>query len=690
MHAYPSVGNPVQDGEPGMQEQVNRSRGACARPRAVRAMIFGVSLAGCVVGASAADPSELSLEELINVEVFSASKFPQKVMDAPSTVTIITAADIKAYGYRNLADILRSIRGLYVTDDRNYSYLGARGFARPGDYNTRVLLMIDGHRVNDTVFDQAPIGNDFPLDVDLIERVEFVPGPGSALFGSSAFFGVVNVLTRNGQGLAGLRVAAEAARYRGAKTRASYGRHDGDLDLLLSASAYGSRGADLRFPEFDDPASNNGVADGLDYERYHNLYGKIGVGGLTLQVTHTTRSKGIPTASFGQVFNEPNSRIVDARTLLGLNDVRPLGEHTELLASVSYFRYEYDGVYMYDAPPAYANHDNARSHWVNGELRLLDTSLRDHKLVGGLEYRKNLAAEQFNFDEFGQYLDDRRRGRSLGIYAQDEFSISERWTLTAGLRHDRDYATVSETHPRFALVYKPQPQTAVKLLYGSAFRAPNAYEAYYLTDVSSQKANPDLKAETIRTSELAIEHYLRSNWKLTAAAYVYRIRDLIDYTVDPEDGLQVFRNSGRDKAHGAELETEYIGDDSSRLRLNYSGQLAKDQGGAVLSNSPRHLGKLNYQVPLFAQALRAGVELQARSSMVSATGVRLPGHMVTNLTLSSFKPVNGLELSASVYNLFNRDIAGPTSLEHSDSLGRQLHSIPQDRRNWRVKLNYVF
>ena len=104
------------------------------------------------------DLSRLSLEELadLNIDsVYGASMYLQKVTEAPSSVTIITADDIERYGYRTLADALRSVRGFYITNDRNYSYLGVRGFSRPGDYNARILLLIDGHRLNDNVFGSA-------------------------------------------------------------------------------------------------------------------------------------------------------------------------------------------------------------------------------------------------------------------------------------------------------------------------------------------------------------------------------------------------------------------------------------------------------------------------------------------------------------------------------------------------------
>ena len=90
--------------------------------------------------------------------------------EAPASVTIVTADDIARFGYRTLADILRSARGLFVSYDRNYSYLGARGLQRPGDYNSRILLLVDGHRMNDNVYDQAAIGPDFGLDPAMFER----------------------------------------------------------------------------------------------------------------------------------------------------------------------------------------------------------------------------------------------------------------------------------------------------------------------------------------------------------------------------------------------------------------------------------------------------------------------------------------------------------------------------------------
>jgi outer membrane receptor for ferrienterochelin and colicins len=132
------------------------------------------------------DITELSLEELMDIRVqpvTGASKYEQKSIDAPSSMTVVTADEIERFGYRTLGDLLQGVRGFYITNDRNCSYVGFRGFNRPGDYSTRVLLLVDGVRANDNLYETAAVGADFFLDLDLIQRVEIVRGPSYALYG---------------------------------------------------------------------------------------------------------------------------------------------------------------------------------------------------------------------------------------------------------------------------------------------------------------------------------------------------------------------------------------------------------------------------------------------------------------------------------------------------------------------------
>jgi outer membrane receptor for ferrienterochelin and colicins len=158
----------------------------------------------------------LSLEELSAVKVdtvYGASKHEQSVSDAPASVTIITAEEIKLYGWRTLGEALRSVSGFYVTYDRGYAYLGVRGVNRPGDFGGRTLITVDGHRSNDPIFGGSAMDTDFILDLDLIERIEVIRGPGSSLYGNNAFFGIVNIITRRGRDVQGGEVSGSAGSF---------------------------------------------------------------------------------------------------------------------------------------------------------------------------------------------------------------------------------------------------------------------------------------------------------------------------------------------------------------------------------------------------------------------------------------------------------------------------------------------
>jgi iron complex outermembrane receptor protein len=633
------------------------------------------------------DLATLPIEQLLALEVYSASRFVQKRSEAPSAVSVVTAADIRAYGWRTLADILRSMRGLYVTGDRNYHYLGARGFLRPGDYNTRFLLLVDGYRNNDGVFDQASIDSEFIVDVDLIERVEFVPGPGSSIYGPNAFFGVVNVITKRGRDLPGPQVAVEAGS-RGARgARATYGMYgEQGGELLLSASSWRERGADLYFPEFDSPATNNGIARHLDHDRADRVSLKGAAGPFSLSLSHSERTKGVPTASFSQVFNDPRSQTTDIQSYANFGYRTALAPDTDFSSRLYWGRYDYVGDYVYDYPPLTVNRDGSRARWWGANANLVTTRFKDQKLMFGAEYQRDYRRDQYNFDvePFRDWLDDRRSAQRGGVYVQDEVSLREDWLLNAGLRYDHDGAGGNYS-PRLALIHKATAATTLKAMYGKAFRSPNAYELYYqLLSEGGNKANPLLKSEHIRTYELSAEHQLAPDARILATAYYNTVSDLITQTLDPADGLLMFRNLSRANARGAELEFEQAWSRGARLRTSYSWQQARDGAtGATLANSPRHLAKFNLSTPLPAAAWRAGVEAQyvgRRNTLQAATG----GYWLGNLTLSSIRLAPGMEVSASIYNLFDRHYADPGAAEHVQD------TIRQDGRSFRVKLVYAF
>lgn len=626
-----------------------------------------------------ADLTTLPLEQLMSMEVFSASRFNQKATQAPSNVTVLTSADIRAYGWRTLADALRSIRGLYTSNDRSYSYLGARGFLRPGDLNTRFLLQIDGTRINDPVFDQAQLGAEFPLDLELVDRIEFVPGPGSSIYGTNAFFGVINVITRRAPDMEGTRATLEAGQAGTRSGSASYGWRNGDAELLLAVNRGLSDGRDLYFPEF------GGTAQGLDWERYSRFFARGQYGAWSLALIDGKRTKGMPTASYGQPFNVAGGLTIDELRMAEVgyrNSMLPL--HGELSARLYHSEYLYDGHFVNQDPFGTINLDRTRAKWWGADVNLFLQLLDSHKVVVGADYQYNHDVLQQNFDTepFVSYLDDRSQGKRFGIYVQDEITLAKGILLNAGLRYDRDTSTGGVFNPRLALIAELSPETTVKAIYGSAFRTPNSYELFYGIDTEGgQLANPNLGRERIRSHELSLVRQLGANARFTLSAYTNQASGLVTEVEDEEFGLPIFRNLGRARARGIELEYERSFKNGARLRTSVSRQTVS--GGISEVNSPRWLAKLNATGQL-AGIWHVGIEGQYMSARRLLDGGETPGFVLANINFFTIGLTRHLDASLGIQNLFDRRYADPSSL------GLLQHSIEQDGRRVYLKLKAAY
>lgn len=662
-------------------------RGTSLRPFLVTLLCLSAASAQAV-----AEMADLPLEQLMQLQVTTASRYAQTTLEAPAAVSIVTAEDIRTFGYRTLADVLASMRGLYVSYDRTYHYLGTRGFSTPGDYNTRVLLLVNGVRFNDNLYDQASIGTDFPLDLDLVERVEFVSGPGSAVYGANAFFGVVNVITRDGRQLGGPQLSTEWGSHGAAKARFSYGTVDSEgRDWLISASRATVRGADQYYAGYDTPASHSGVAHGLDDDRSTALFARVRSEGWTVSLTHGERAKGVPTAPYSQVFNDPRSRYVDRSTRLAAEYTTSLQPSLSMTARVHAGQYEYLGDYVYDYPPLTVNRDVGVGRWWGTEWQWVSTALERHKLVWGVDYRRDLGIRQQNFDvaPYASYLDVQRKDHVLGLYLQDEFALASNLTLHSGVRWDKQSANAGAFHPRLGLVYWWQPTTAVKLLHGTAYRPANAYERDYRVDIPGGVVDSgEIRSERVRTTELAVEHALGQARRVVLTAFRSDVSQLISLADASTPDRLTFGNTRGIRVHGVEAEVDQRGPGAMRLRLAYGWQKAQDKAPErSLTNSPRHLLKAQWSDSVRLADVpglqgRYAVELLGIGPRRTLLNARLPGHVLTHLVYTT--QVAKVDVSLGVYNLFNRGVADPASYEVRED------SIRQDGRTFRLKLTYTF
>jgi iron complex outermembrane receptor protein len=655
-----------------------------------RRLAIGLALAMATsTTAGAQSLSELSLEDLMRLDagrVFGASERSQPVTEAPSSVSFITAEDIAKYGYRTLADILNGVRGLYVSDDRNFSFVGARGFGRPGDYNSRILLLVNGHRVNDNIYGQAEIGAEFGLDPATFERVEIIRGPASSLYGESAFFAVVNVITRTGAAIDGTSVTYEAGSNGTQLVRGMSGhRLSNGIDYSVSGTVEQSDGvSSLYFPEFDSPETNFGVAQGLDGQHFGQYFGRVGFGNFTFTGAYGRRRKDVPTASFGTLFNEQIERqnTTDRHSLLDLEYVRSIGQARFSIRG-SYDRYTYDGYYPFDGT------DVERRVWMGHSEVVGSRFTVGARVVRPLPYRQALILGAEVIDNVQQYhtsefvdppmslFETDWSSTQRALFAQDEIKLGQRVIVNAGLRYD-SYETFNRVTPRTALIVMPSALTSFKYLYGRAFRTPNIYERnvfYFGESVTS------LMPESIDTHELVWEQYTGDWLRTSVSGYWYKADRLISLTEDPDSFLGVtYVNEGEVRAKGLEFEAQMRLWRGAEGHMSYALQNATDEAtGATLTNSPRQMAKARVSAPLFGPGSSVAIELLGTGSLQTVAGNRLDPSATANLTV--IKPLGrSLELIGTVRNLFNLDYAVPASNDHVQDV------IPQNGRTFRVGL----
>lgn len=612
------------------------------------AACFLVLVASQAAAAETAPPSpdnvralaELPLDALLDMEVTGASRFAQRRSQSASSVTVVTAADIRAFGWRTLAEALTSVKGLMVASDHTYSYLGVRGFFAQGDYNTRVLLLIDGNRVNENVYDMAFLGTEFPLDLELVDRIEFIPGQGSAVYGANAVFGVVNVITREAS-RTGLEASLSSGTGRHHIVRVGGTHRMGDGSLIVSASRTRARGPAIYLAERDNPPDSDGVARN-DFERRESLYLAGDHGPWRTSLVHADRKKGVPTY-VGFAFNDSRSYFRDAESLLDLRWEDEVAPRTS--GHVRWFmgHYDFTGEYATDYTPV-INREEAIGQWWGLDARLLSAYWRGHTLVAGVEFQKSTrqGVKSFDLDEARTtYWDLMNRSTRTSLYAEDQAALGDALTLTIGARFDHIDGASHEWNPRFALNWRPQPQLVVKAIHGSAYRMANRAET--VSTIGK------LRSETVRGSELALEWQPGSRSRLSLSWYRNTANHLITGGLDTASGIWYYRNIGQLKASGQELEYEQRFVSGATLRANTTLQRARDSGELPIAQyAPHRIANVLLAMPL-GGPWTAGIDVNAASRRGQAAG-----YGVLNLTLSQRLGTPGVSFSAGVRDVFDR------------------------------------
>ncbi len=679
------------------------------------------------------DTSRIRVELISVTQVEAASRKIEDVADAPGSVSVVPYQELRAMRYPTVAEAVRAVRGVYVSDDRGYVTLGFRGFSRPGDYGNRTLVLLNGQPMNDDWLWSSYVGYDFRTDLDDVERIEVVRGPGSVLYGTGAFSGVVNVVTRGPDEPSGAEVGLSAGGQGVARAHARVQeRFAGDHGGVWTSLAVGhGAGADYYFPEYANqgPPQVAGNARGLDGFDVITWGGQARWDFIKLQWSLNSHRKTLPTGQFETLLGDADTRQTDTRGMVEVKAEPKLGEQLESTTRTYANYYGYRGHFAHDPTQGGLEYLTYDGQWVGGEQRFVYKPVDMLRFTVGGEAQRHFNVHTYDVsDTQGTYDDDTHSFSLLAGYLVGDFVPTRALKVELGGRLDQylyeAFSTPTNNYPAFgvgafsprlAVIVKPAPDDDVKIMAGRAFRTPSIYELYYAG--GGQVINPGLQPEHMVSVEAEYSHRFTQTVSAVVAVYDNVITDLIAQRSDPQTGapadFQYQNTSAPVETLGAEAELRREWKDGWMIAAQYSFQhsryVSSTALGDILSeksatgfrnvpNAPEHMAGMNAAAPILSRALVASTRLTFNSARWDRndqafdplTGAANPaqGHtdpvVLWDIVLSGTEQRWGLSYAFGVYNAFNWRWSVPVSPEFLQT------TIPQDGRTFLATASKVF
>ncbi|MCM2255514.1 MAG: TonB-dependent receptor [Vicinamibacteria bacterium] len=577
-----------------------------------------------------------------NERIEGVSKHAEDPKETPATVTILSREDIERWGFRTLSEALNyASLGNFTLADKRYDLVGSRGLFFFEDFNTRVLVMLNGHPVNEPWSSFGGVGREMLVPLDLVERIEIVYGPSSLLYGGYSLYGIVNVVTGNGasEALAGWRVRLTGGNQGTGEGVASWGGSGttgGDdpreWNVLVAAGYYGSAGEkldlaqeDAGFPvRFDGSTTWGGLAEGVDAQRAPFAFALATRGDWSFMARTGLREKEGAYAPYGTVYADAEQTQRDHRTLLEAKWDKRLGNGWDVAARAFHDIYTYRerdpyaDSSVFPPAPGYVFALNTDSRDTGGELRF-SRRLGNHFLTFGGEVRHRSLGRDFRLQPLtgegvGPVTEQDTTGRFSVLYAQEEWRPTETFTLVLGGNWADTNPGGSKAQPRVAAILKPDPKLSVKALYGRGFRPPTIFEASYEDGFETQVPNPTLESEEIESWELSTIWSATSRLALQGYAFRSRLEGLIQ-------GVEI---GAADEVQGGIVGPSGSADDLVGL-LQYQSRGIVRSSGAGVSARFRDKGSsvyLNFAWSRARQSVDDGPEenLPASSAVLASVG----------------------------------------------------------------------
>lgn len=596
-------------------------------PLALAAVLPGTVLAN--------DPDTLT-EERLDTVVVTASRNEMPLQRVGASVTVITREEIEQRGYTDLADLLRTMPGVAVTNTGGPGKASSIRIRGEEGFRTRVL--IDGVNTADQSGTQIQSPIEY-LSLQDVERIEILRGPQGMMYGADAG-GVVNIITRTASNPFSASLASEYGRYDTSNTSGSIsGKHE-RLDYVISASGESTN-------SFNTRKSDTVVRDDDGYDNT-TLNGKFGANltdDLRAQLTLRDVDADSEYDSCGFPASQDCSNDFRQATQRGDLDYR-LGSTTHKLTASSVHT---ERNFLQDG--ARYSQYNAESD----QFQYIGTWEANRH--GTVLFGADLVEEQANidapFEPNGEYDRDQ-----LGLYAEWQGQVGERFFYTAGMRnddnddfgsHDSYRATAAWLQPvgRHELKYKAS--------YGTGFRAPSLYELAYNDVLGFPPASDaELDAETSAGYDLGVEARFANGLYLEAVYFDQSIEDAIDFDLVGFSGF--VQQPGQTDSSGLELVAEYPLTDIVTVFGNYTYNETEIEGGDQRIRRPRHFGNVGTRVTVDRWRFVANMRFanDSEDQVFGVGRVPLDDHQVVDATLG-YTLTDNVELYARAQNIFAND-----------------------------------
>ncbi len=686
------------------------------------------------------DVADLSLDSLLDNVVVAASKHEETLEESPANVYIVTQAMIRSYGCQTISEALELVPGLCVTDDYSLTQIGIRGLSTFGDWNSHVMILIDGHPTNEQYGGTSSL-DVIGLSIDNVERIEVIKGPASSLYGSNAFLGIVNLITKRYDD----NTAEVSGNYLpGTDSKQSsvglYHRFDRDWSLYVSGSVTDRGGSDLFFPEFSDPTDSTlfhlstegynqyylstadftgGWAREKNTQRNFSTHSRLGWRNFGLTAHYAQTNTGVAHSMWGSLFQSKENRYWESRGYVDLDYSSAISERIGLSARLSYNSYNFSDYILYNyaslsASPEYLPgplwRDYEYDRSVGAEFRLDFDFSRNHRLIFGSEAQFHEIGQ-----ESGATLSDHEHiaedvilpafreneGKIYNLYLQDEYRLSKIAKLVGGMHFNYYTYTTGRVAPKAALILTPYDRGNYKFIASQGFRSPSFYELTF-DDGYFYHRNPDLKSELITSYEVIASHRLSYGVIVDVGAVTSKITDMIQQTQVTSDdpahpggayGEEVFmfRNTGRTRVNNLELavRTNAMYRWSGFANITWQEVETEDDAGIEqpVFNSPRWLANFAVSYQLIQDRLTLATKTLFVWRRLLWDGTWSKEYGVTNLMVKSSDLIHGLEVGVGVKNLFDIAYRTPLSFDYAPSTtieqpGRSIYVTAQLIRGW--------